>query len=179
MRRKGPQAGGVVAGILIGILVLIGVLVAAAVVFGVYVAHNVRVEETHSAQGKTVRVETPVGSMRLREHANVDPKQLGLPVYPGATLARSHGKAVNLEFDFAGEGKHLDVAAAEYTTSDPASKVTEFYRQQLPHWIFTTKFNGSVEMKYSEGGYKRVIAIREEDGQTRITLAQIGEPIAN
>jgi hypothetical protein len=34
-------------------------------------------------------------------------------------------------------------------------------------------------MEYTEEGYKRIVSIREQDGQTRIGLASVGEPAAN
>ncbi|MGC9971229.1 MAG: hypothetical protein ABSE56_11640 [Bryobacteraceae bacterium] len=175
MRGKRRQAGGIVAGIAIAILVLLGLLIAGAVLL----VHNIRVEESVSQGRKTVRIETPVGSMRLREQTRLDPKQLGLPVYPGATATSRPGKAVNLEFDFGGSEKHFDVAATEYSTTDPPEKVIEFYRKDLPQWVFTARHDGSVEIKYSEKGCQRIIAIQEEGGRTRITLAQAGEGQVN
>lgn len=175
MRGKRRQAGGIVAGIAIAILVLMGLLIAGAVL----VVHNIRVEESVSQGRKTVRVETPVGSMRLREQTRLDPKQLGLPVYPGATATSKPGKAVNLEFDFGGSEKHFDVAATEYSTTDPPEKVIEFYRKDLPQWTLRTSHDGSVEIKYSEKGCQRIIAIKDEGGRTRITLVEAGEAQVN
>ena len=39
--------------------------------------------------GETVNLETPFGSVRVREDDKVDPKRLGVPVYPGAVLRRT------------------------------------------------------------------------------------------
>jgi hypothetical protein len=175
MHAKRRQAGGIVAGIAIAILVLMGLLIAGAVL----VVHNIRVEESVSQGRKTVRVETPIGSMRLREQTRLDPKQLGLPVYPGATATSKPAKAVNLEFDFGGSEKQFDVVATEYSTTDPLEKVVEFYRKDLPQWVVTATHDGKVEIKYSEKGCQRIVAIHEEAGRTCITLAQAGEGQVN
>lgn len=175
MRCNRRQAGGVVAGIAITILVLLGLLIAGAVLF----IHNIRVEESVSQGRKTVRLETPIGSLRLREQSRLDPRRLGLPVYPGATATSKPSKSVNLEFDFGGSEKQFNVVATEYSTTDPAEKVIEFYRKDLPQWVFTARHNGSVEIKYSEKGCQRIVAIHEEGGGTRITLAQAGEEQVN
>jgi YD repeat-containing protein len=58
-------------------------------------------------------------------------------------------------------------------------KVREFYHRELPHWIISTKRHGSVQMEYTEDGFKRIIAIHDQDGETRIGLASMGEPAAN
>jgi hypothetical protein len=34
-------------------------------------------------------------------------------------------------------------------------------------------------MEYTEDGYKRIVAIHEQDGRTRIGLASVGEPASN
>jgi hypothetical protein len=69
--------------------------------------------------------------------------------------------------------------AAEYSTDDSVDKVKEFYHRELPHWIFSKSRRGHLQMEYTEDGYKRIIAIHEEDGRTRIGLASVGEPASN
>ena len=175
MRCNRRQAGGVVAGIAIAIVILMGLLVAGAVL----VVHNIRVEESVSQGRKTVRVETPLGSLRVREQARVDSRQPGLPVYPGATASAKSGKAVNVELDFGGSEKQWEVVAHEYTTADPAEKVIEFYHKDLPHWTVKTNRDGGVELKLSEKGSQRIVAVQDEGGRTRITLVEAGEAQVN
>ncbi|MGA2327763.1 MAG: hypothetical protein ABSH05_15890 [Bryobacteraceae bacterium] len=175
MRGYRRQAGGIVAGIVIAILVVVGTLTAGAILF----LHNVRVEESVSPGGKTVRVETPVGSLRLRERARLNPRQLGLPVYPGATLAAKPGKAVDLELDFGGTFQRFDVLATEYSTADPAGKVIEFYRKNLPFATLRVHRDGSVEIKYSGHGCHCIVAIRDQGAGTRIALVQAGDGQVN
>ena len=38
------------------------------------------------------------------------------------------------------------MSAAEYRTSDSVDKVTEFYRDQLPHWLISQKENGCMQL---------------------------------
>ncbi len=172
------RAGGILAGLLIGLLALVVLLVAGSIVLGLFIAHNVRVEEVSSGRGKVVRVETPVGSMRVREHSGANSRHLGLPIYPGAVATSDKGKMVDFEVKLGDNQRGFDVVAADYTTADPVEKVTAFYRNELPHWILSAR-DGHVEMRYSEDGYKRVVAIREKGGLTRISLVQIGEPQEN
>ena len=57
---------------------------------GLYVARNIRVEKKQGKSGESVRIETPVGAIRVQTGKN--PSQLGIPVYPGAIAASAAGR---------------------------------------------------------------------------------------
>jgi hypothetical protein len=176
MSRRRLQRGGVLSGVLIVLLVLIGIAVAGVVLGGLYLARHIRVEESRSERGKSVEVSTPFGSLRVQEGGRLDPAKAGIPVYPGATAEESESKSFSLDLDFGPEHKEVTIIGAHYTTSDSLEKVVEFYRRELPHWIVAKKRRGWVQMEYTEQGYKRFVGISERHGQTRIVLAQVGEP---
>lgn len=178
MQRGSRRAGGILTGLLMGFLALVVLLVAGALILGLFVARSVRVEEVPSREGKVVRVETPVGSMRIHEGSGAGIRHLGMPVYPGAAADSSKGKMVDFELNLGRDRKGFDVAAAEYSTTDPVADVADFYRKELPQWISSTR-DGRIEMKYSEEGYQRIIVIRRRGGLTRISLIQAGEPQVN
>jgi len=178
MNRRRTQHGGVVSGVLIALLALIGLAIAGIVLGGLYLAHNIQVEETRSERGKSVEVSTPFGSVRVHESGRLDPAKAGIPVYPGAAAEQREGKAVSFELDFGSEHKEVTIIGARYSTEDAVDKVVEFYRKELPHWIVAKKRHGWVQMEYSEQGYKRFVGIGERHGRTRIVLAQVGEPPA-
>ena len=163
-------------GVLIGLLVLLGLAVLGAILAGWYLVHNVRVEESRDETGKLVRVETPLGSLRLREGGPLDPAKAGIPVYPGAQTDESDAKSVSLELDLGSEHQGLAIFAAHYVTDDPFDKIVEFYRKELPHWVIRTNRPGNFQIRLSETGLKRFVAIRARHGRTRIDLAQLGEP---
>jgi hypothetical protein len=71
------------------------------------------------------------------------------------------------------------VSAAEYRTSASVDRVTDFYRDQLPHWLFSQKDDGGMQLSFTKHGYKRLVAIYEDGGETRIALASVGEPASN
>ena len=176
--RRNHRRGGVVAGILLTILILGALAIAAVVATGLYIAQNVRVTER---TGRDTTVETPFGTVRVRE-ARLDPTALGLPVYPGAVRNEHSHKLADFHFDFGGTHKEFAVAAAEYRTSDPPEKVIEFYRDKLPHWMVSeTRHHGynGMQLSLKDGGHKKIIAICEDGGETRIALASVGEPESN
>jgi hypothetical protein len=179
MKRNHSQAGGVLAGVLVAFLILAALAVLGVFMAGIYLADNIHVQKTRGAHGDTVKVDTPIGSMRVQAHEKLDPKVIGVPVYPGAIREDEHGGGASFEFDFNSTHKEFSVLAAEYSTDDSVDKVKEFYHRELPHWMITKSRHGNLQMEFTEDGYKRIVAIHEQDGRTRIGLASMGEPAAN
>ena len=175
MRRN---RGGALAGVAIGVLVL-SVLAAVALLWtGVYVAQNVRVSHNSEANKDQVTVETPFGSMRVRQ-SDAGPQQLGVPVYPGAQRIEDHRKLARFEFDLGDTHKEFAVVAAEYTSADSIEQVRDYYRDRLPHWLVSQKNHGNVQFDFTQSGYRKIVVLKEEAGQTHIVLASVGEPAAN
>lgn len=167
------------AGVLAAFLILAALAVAGVFLAGMYVAENTHVEKIRSAKGDSVQVDTPIGSLRVQEHKKLDPKLIGVPLYPNAIREDNDSHAASVDFSFDSGHKEFTILAAEYSTDDSIEKVEQFYHRELPHWMITHKYNGSVHMEYTEDGYKRIIAIGEKHGRTHITLASVGEPAAN
>ncbi len=173
---RNPRRGGALAGIMLMIL-LAGVIgIACLVTTGLYVADHTRVTE-RSAHGETT-VETPFGTVHVRENAKLDPRHMGVPVYPGAVREDSP-TLTSFHFDFGDVHKGFALSAAQYRTSDSIDRVTDFYRGELPHWLYSQKEDGRMQLSFTKHGYKRFVAIFENDGETHIALASVGEPASN
>lgn len=171
------RRGGVLSVVMISVLAVIVVVAAGLVYAGFYLAHNVKVTKT-DRHGEQTTVETPFGTVRVRERTRLDPKQIGIPVYPGA-VRRDENKLASFELDAGDLHKSLSVAAAEFTTPDPVEKVCDFYRQELRDWVGREKHPGSWHFEAKDGGHRRIVSVRQEDGETHIGLASIGEPASN
>ncbi|HUD98019.1 MAG TPA: hypothetical protein VMR62_00485 [Bryobacteraceae bacterium] len=171
------RRGGALAGILLMVLML-GVLgIAALVTTGLYFADHVRVTE-RDARGEAT-LETPFGTVRVRDNARFDPRHMGVPVYPGAVRDDESRKLASFRFDFGDIHKGFAISTATYRTSDSIDRVTDFYRSELPHWMISQRDSGGLQLSLTRHGYKRMVAICEEDGETRIALASMGEPASN
>jgi hypothetical protein len=175
---RNPRRGGAIVGIILTVLVLGALGIVTLIGTGVYVADHVRVTEGNS-RGEITTVETPFGSVRVRESARFDPRHMGVPIYPGAVRQDDSRKLASFHFDFGDVHKGFAVSAAEYRTSDSVERVTDFYKGELPHWLISQNDDGRLRMSFTKGGYKRFVAIYEEDGETRIALASVGEPASN
>jgi hypothetical protein len=179
MNRNISQRGGALAGVLAAFLILAALAVVGVFLAGVYVAQNIHVEKTRTSKGETVQVDTPIGSMRVQEHKKLDPKLIGVPIYPNAIREDDDNHAASVDFSFDSGHKEFTILAANYSTADSIDQVKQYYRRQLPHWMITQRRAGNVHMEYTEDGYKRIIIISEKQGRTWIGLASLGEPASN
>ncbi len=104
-----------------------------------------KVQKTGEGPNKKVDIETPVGSLHV--NTQVDPKDTGLAVYPGATRAEDEEQkhAANLSIDSSLFG--LKVVAIKYRSDDPPDKLLDFYRKQLRVYGEITECHGSVSFE--------------------------------
>jgi hypothetical protein len=91
---------------------------------------RVHVDKGVNGEDKKVQVDTPFGGV----HVNTDQttaSDLGLPAYPGATVAKGDGdhKSADVHLGF-GEWE-LRVRTVSYETPDSEDKVTAFYKKAL------------------------------------------------
>lgn len=89
------------------------------------------VHEDRTASGeKKVDITTPFGNLNV--NTDVDVKDTGLPVYPGAQRVsgtENDRDAANVNLSVAGIG--LKVVAIKFRSDDPPDKVLAFYRPKM------------------------------------------------
>jgi hypothetical protein len=167
-----------VAAVLAGIVVL---MLAGLGMASYLFVSRIHVARTPGGRGENtaIRFETPLGSVRVDKQERVDPKLLGIPLYPGAVVVEGQagGARVDVDLDFA--GKSLRVAAVQMETPDPMEKVVSFYRSEASDFALRFESRGRAEFHSSRDGIKKVIGIAAQRGKTRISLANIGAPEAN
>ena len=83
---------------------------------------------------KNVKIQTPVGGVQVKTDS-MAAADVGLPVYPGATLAqkndKDHGSA-DIHLGFGDWQMRLKVV--KYHTTDPQDKVLDFYRKAMSRY---------------------------------------------
>jgi hypothetical protein len=93
---------------------------------------RVRVDKDENGKEKNVKIDTPLGGLHVRSNG-VTAADVGLPVYPGATIDSSESnKAASVQLGF-GEWQ-LRVKAVTYNSSDPQDKVVPFYQKALARY---------------------------------------------
>ncbi len=91
---------------------------------------RVNVDKDANGQEKRVQVDTPFGGV----HVNTDQTtaaDLGLPVYPGAVVARDDDQDKSADVHMGFGDWQLRVRTVSYTTPDPRDKVVAFYKNAL------------------------------------------------
>ena len=97
-------------------------------------ACKVNVKKGARDEDKKVDIETPFGGIHVSKQA--DPRDTGLPVYPGARQmakeASDDAKSANV--NISGPGFGVKVVAIEYTSDDPPQKLIDYYKDQLKQY---------------------------------------------
>ncbi|MGA3125142.1 MAG: hypothetical protein ABSD13_00380 [Candidatus Korobacteraceae bacterium] len=94
-----------------------------------------------NGNNEEVKIETPVGGVKVKTNDAAIAADAGLAVYPGATVVRNdrNNGAADVELSFG--DFHLRVRALGYQTSDSPGKVSAFYRKEL------TRYGDVIECK--------------------------------
>jgi hypothetical protein len=92
-------------------------------------ACKVNVKKDSDEKDKRVDISTPIGGIHVGK--GIDPRDLGLAIYPGARPKQDSenekGANVHISSPYFG----LKVVAQEYESDDPAEKLVPFYTDQL------------------------------------------------
>lgn len=105
---------------------------------------SLRVDKEKEGKSDRVEIETPIGDLKVR--TNINPKDIGLSVYPLARPTEKshdgdddHSANVNISTPFFG----LKVLAMEFESDDPPEKVLEFYRKDMSRYGKVVQCRGS------------------------------------
>jgi hypothetical protein len=109
----------------------------AAMIFGTLAAAlfcaagcHVQVDKDKNGDDKSVRVDTPLGGLHVRANQTTA-ADLGLPAYPGASIAPDHegDKSADVHMGFG--SFQLRVRVVTYVTPDDQQKVLAFYKNAM------------------------------------------------
>lgn len=160
-----PQGSSAVKIILIIVLIIagLGMLTIGGLVFvGWRIAHNSRIR--HGDNGN-VRIDSPFGTVETTNDPKEAARNVGVDVYPGATVV--NGGGANVSFG------NMHTSAAEFESSDPVDAVTKFYQSRYPNANMTTAENGRSTIVSGDKNNLLTISIEERDGKTHIHIARV------
>jgi hypothetical protein len=108
-------------------------LISGTIVLGSLFIAGCSIHESGEKNNKKVDIQTPMGSLNVKENEAADPKATGITQYPGAVQVsdneHGHDKSANVNLSFGRFG--LKVAAANFHSDDPQQKVMDFYKSDL------------------------------------------------
>ena len=139
--------------------------------------HEAQAAPAQDQGGDEISVKTPKGGFDLS--GQVKAKEVGLPIYPGATFVSDRDKdGGNLAFSLTRPDKpDVKFVVAKFETADDIGQVRDFYRKKLGHKV--TKFSVdagdghvSFEMR-ADNQHARFVALKQSDGRTEIDLVRL------
>ena len=148
--------------ILLAGVVCLGILGVAAGGFAAWhIARHSRVENRNG----NVRVETPFGSVESTNNPAEVGRNLGVEVYPGATM-RKDG-AANVSFG----GMHTSAAVLE--CNDPPATVYDFYKSKFPDARVSSYQNDNYSIVAGDNNNMTTVQIQSQGGKTVIRISRV------
>jgi len=89
------------------------------------------IEKNGSHDNENVKISTPFGGMSVKTNENVVVADIGLPVYPGATVVKKDKDSGAADLNMSFGSFQLRVKAISYHTGDSSDKVLAFYQKAL------------------------------------------------
>ena len=92
---------------------------------------KIHVNKSERGEEKNVDIQTPLGGIHVNQE--VDARDTGLPVYPGASpkTKGSHGDNPQANVNISSQLFGVKVVVIEFLSDDPPQKVIAYYRDQL------------------------------------------------
>jgi hypothetical protein len=129
-----------------------GLLLLALTVVGAFLVAGCSIHTSQSSneKNKDVDIHSPFGSISVHS-GDVDAKDLGLPVYPGARPSKNHddgGDGDNANVNISSPLFGVKVVVQKYETEDPPDKVLEFYRKPMDKFGKVIQCSGGFHAGY-------------------------------
>jgi hypothetical protein len=154
--------------IVLAVIVGIGIIGVAGVSFFVYrVAKSV-----HTTQnGDNVKIETPFGNLDTSKDPIKIAKDLGVDIYPSATVQKNGSATVNI-------GAMHSVTAA-FESSDSLDKVCAFYKTKFPNAMTSTSDQDHCTIVASDQKNMITINIEANEGGSKFQIASVSKKLTN
>jgi hypothetical protein len=137
-----------------------------------FLAKATKISEAETKFGKTLHVETPVGTLDVRPEAKLDSRLAAIPIYPGAVP--ENPMAAESITDLKVGRKTAQDVSATYWTPASQQQVWDFYRQQLPDWPRNLVDSQGKELIRHEPGW--ALLIRVSGGRDRTLIETSVKP---
>jgi hypothetical protein len=128
------------------------------------------ISERKSGDREKVDIRSPLGGMKVE--TNIDPKDVGLAIYPGARIKpsedqnRDKSANVNIDTPFF----KLKVVALDYLSDDSPDKVIDFYKKDMTRYGKVITCAGAAEGRQYGSPVKR----RGEEMRLQLNCDDVG-----
>lgn len=119
-----------------------------------------------ASSGKSVHIQTPIGTFDLKPHSDLHPALASIMVYPGATPVESQPPEYEVDVEMLGREFHVFVAT--YWTLTQVDVVWEFYRRELPGWQESRQRGRGRFLMRRETDCERTVRVYSQNGSTLI-----------
>jgi len=128
---------------------------------------GIQANVSDGASGKTVHIQTPVGTVDLKPNTSLHPALASILVYPGAAPLES--QPPEYEADIALLGREFQILVAGYWTATPEDVVWQFYRRELPGWQENNQGGArGRSLMRCEQDCERSVRVYSQNGRTQI-----------
>jgi len=158
------QSSGALKVILIVLAVIAGLVILSMGTCAFMVHRAVHRMHVRTEDGN-VHVDTPFGTLDSTQDANEAAKNVGVDLYPGATVAKEGSANMTIG------GMHT--ATVELDTSDSPSAVNDFYKSKFPNASVMSAQGDHYTIMSGDKSNMTNISIEPRDGKTRIHIAKI------
>jgi hypothetical protein len=110
---------------------MLGKVIPVALLVATLMASGCNVRQKSSNGDKNVKIETPIGDIRIDTDESALVSDIGLPIYPGAIRIKKKADSGAGDVAMSFGGFHLRFKTLNYHTADSPEKVIAFYRQGL------------------------------------------------
>ena len=155
--------------IVVAVVVGLGILGVAVVGIGIWkVAHSARVHHN----GDNVKIETPIGSIESSKDPATTAKELGVDIYPGATMVKGSSASATVF------GIHT--ASAAFESPDSLEQVSAFYKSKMPNASITSCEENHCSIVANDQKTTTTISMETHESGTRIQITNVtGKPNTN
>lgn len=148
---------------LIVVAVVVGVGILGVGTLGFF-AHQFLKNSRVETKDGNVKIESPFGTVETTQDANQAAQNVGVDIYPGATMMKDG----NADVTFGS----VHSSAAQFESDDPPATVADFYKSKFPGGTFTSSGN-SYTILAGDKSNMTTITIQPQNGKTRIHVAKV------
>lgn len=131
-----------------------------------YVAKRSKFSQTRTSHGEVMHLESPIGTLDVHPETKLDARLAQIPLYLGAMS--SHATSAEIVTEIHLDARSLQDISASYWTPDPADRVFEFYRRELPDWPRNLNRATARELIHQDTDCVRLIRVTTQNGRTLI-----------